>query len=193
MTAVLGFITDTEMLLMADSAYHAGCRRVLDALPKIFVHGAALIGVAGSVRHGQIVQYHGPAIESDGKEAEPLRTLMAWVDDLRRCFHRHGYLGRDKDHQTETLGEDEELLVAYAGTLWTIGTNFQVIRHGRGPSAIGCGTQAARAAMLALLAREPSDFDYGLKVEALMIRAMEATATVDVDVAAPFVLVRMAR
>ena len=195
MTAILGYVDGDEMLMMADSNTWAGCRLVAGEQPKVFVHGPALIGTAGGLRHRQIVRYHVETLpRCEGPEAAAVDyvegLMVGWVEKVRVAFREHGFMGKEKEYGVDNFGQDDELIVAYAGHLWTLDPCWAVIHHGQGPTAVGCATQAARAAMVALLAREPKDMDYGLKVEALMRRALEATAVVDSHIRSPFTLLR---
>src|SRR3990167_9096434 len=143
MTAILGIVTDTEMLMLGDGCWAAGCRR-FDGGPKVFEYGAGLLGGAGMVRHTQIAQFH---VAPPTNSTDPMRDVIDWVERAREAFKLHGALGKEKDTDLMHAGECS-LLLAFGGALFRVGDNWQIMPCGLGPVAIGCGGDAATAAKI---------------------------------------------
>ena len=135
MTAVLGMATDTEMLMLGDGLWAAGCCR-FNGGPKVFTYGAGVLGGAGMLRHMQIVQHHVEPPLFTSTATDPMRAVIEWVERAREVFKLHGALGKEKDTDLMHAGECSLLGSATTGRSCRVGS-------GQSPSG-AAGTRRLR-------------------------------------------------
>jgi ATP-dependent protease HslVU (ClpYQ) peptidase subunit len=147
MTAVVGVVEDGRICIGADSAgTTAWGSQVLYAWPKIWRQGPYLIGICGSGRARQVLQYHADLPVPWEWEQDLVGFLVArFVPEVRRVLKDEGLA--EKENNVESFFGD--FMVGFRGRLFTIESTFQVLEVAHGYDAIGSGMDVARGAMCA--------------------------------------------
>lgn len=103
---------------------------------KLFKKGPYLMGFAGSIRTGQIIQY--------GKFTIP-KSIWGWPDIIREQITEKGAMGQGED-QVQMQGCN--FIIGHGSNLYEILSDFQIneIDH-RGYTAIGAGSTIAMGSL----------------------------------------------
>ena len=138
MTCIVGLEHDGTVTIGGDSAAAADDTvDVVDAA-KVFRVGEYLIGYCESFRMGQLLAYRLRVPEQKcDDDLEHLATVF--VDRVREVLHKGG-VAKSTDSEEGNVGA---LLVGYRGRLYSIETDYSVLRSTRGYQAIGCGADFA--------------------------------------------------
>ena len=177
MTCIVGLVSGSRVVMGADSAAVDTASLSLDLRiqPKVFRNGSFLIGYTSSFRMGQLLEHaFSPPAMRVGQDAFAF-MVAEFVPAVRRCFEVGGWARQDSG-----VHSGGSFLVAYAGRLFCIESDFQVAEHARGYHAIGCGDQTALGALFVtetLSTMGPVD---------RVMTALEAAAAGSAGVAAPF-------
>lgn len=141
MTAIAG-IADRKtgrVWLGADSLASGAYDAYNLAAPKVFRSGPCLIGVAGSPRVAQIIQYH-IGVRGVPSTKEALKFMVtAFVPQLRETLATHG--AKLRKDEVEEIADGSWALVGLSGRIFAICSDFQVVERAEGLGAIGCGMQ----------------------------------------------------
>lgn len=185
MTCIVGLLTDNDILFGADSESSSSYIRFTVQNPKVFIKSFSanqcefVIGVSGSVRVGQILQFDfNPPLQS---ENEPdLQYLVQTVIPHVRTILREGGIN-SIINEVETL-PDSTILIGYRGNqkmgLYTIYRDFQVAAYTDEYAAIGRGDELALGS---LFTTQDND-NYKERLEL----ALSAAAKFSVGVSMPF-------
>lgn len=176
MTCVVGIVANGGVWIGADSAAVRGSTVRALKKPKVFRNGPFVIGYTSSFRMGQLLQYSLEVQEQDEDMSNEEYMVRVFVEAVRQCLKKHGYLKKDNDR--EEIGT---FLVGYRGGLYRVDSDLQATQWRDGMSACGCGQQFALGAMHVLLGLEP---------EERITRALEAAAYFDGNVVPPFGVMR---
>lgn len=145
MTAVVGFTDGEKVWMGADSEAIAGLTRVTRRNPKVFVNGKFLIGVAGSARAIDLMQYaFTPPMPKEGQDLMQYMTVD-FVNAVRNCLSSGGY--GEAQNGIESMGSI--VLVGHKGRLFRIESDYQVGEYALPYTAIGSGEDAALGALFA--------------------------------------------
>lgn len=139
-----------------------------------------LLGTAGAARMRQLLSC---ALEVPGHpDGMPVETYLAtlFVDAVRACFKAGGYARRESDQEQH----DGIFLLAYAGHLVTVTSDYLVFESRDTYEAIGSGGELARGALAALESVGRCTLDY-LPRRRIEI-ALLAAARHNASVAGPF-------
>lgn len=175
MTVIAGFVQDGVTWVGGDSAgTGSDLFQVIRRDAKVFQTGPMLVGFTFSWRMGQLLRHRvrPPVRPSNIDPHEWLVTV--YVEELRRAFHAGGFTWHD--HQREMGGP---FLLGYAGSLYEIGSEFDVADYGAGPAAVGCGRDFALGSLFSTPGMEPRS---RLKL------ALRAAERYSAGVAGPFVV-----
>lgn len=150
MTCIVGIQTPAGVLLGGDSAGMSGWVRQHRADPKVFEHGAYVIGFPTSFRMGQLIRYADLPKPLD-RDGEDLDRFMAteFVDAVRQALKDGGWA--KKEHEREDGGT---FLVGVNGHLYRIDDDYQTGRTLDGYDAAGCGWEVAYGALHATAGME---------------------------------------
>lgn len=175
MTIVAAIKQGNKIYMASDSGGTNNCGTYM-AVPngKIFQRHDMLIGVSGSLRWLNLLQY-APEFIAPPKDGEP----MAWfcttfADTLRELAKNKGLLLRD-----ENTGDDADLnlIIGYRNELYLIPRNLSAEIVTRDFYAIGSGRDEASGVLFALRYQSPVT---------RLISAMEACAELRSEIRPPF-------
>jgi ATP-dependent protease HslVU (ClpYQ) peptidase subunit len=127
----------------ADSECNNGSHRGTIRMEKIVRYDNMLIGVCGQPRATQILH----ASFTPPEHPEEMSVMQYLTDPftnaLRKALSKHGCLRTDAG--VESFGST--LLIGYAGSLYTLESNFQLIELDYPYAAIGSGDEVALGAL----------------------------------------------
>lgn len=183
MTCIAGAIKGTEVWIGGDavSTSREDCVR-LSARPKVFQMGEFLVGLSGTTRAQQIVQFlfEPPQIEGD---------LVAYIVKLFAPALRAAMKdnGGEVTTSSSTVEMDAQLLIGVRNRLFAIDGGYGVFEPRANYAAVGCADQEALAAMFtvnALLAGDASGED-------IVRRGLLAAAEFDSNIRPPFTILKL--
>jgi len=171
MTCVVGLIKDNTVYMGADSCAGGDTSVINVSNPKIFLLDEYLIGVSGSFRVIDILNYSFK-IPSEKNLSGDAFMRTTFINALRTTFEKNNF---------PTEGKDDEfnILVGHNGRLYIIQDDFSVlniISYG----AIGSGADIAYGSLFTSTSMD----DPLLRIE----MALNASATFSPDVSAPFIV-----
>jgi len=176
MTCIIGLEHDGNVYMGADSLSSNGWGAYYSDASKIFQIGEYLVGVSGSWRLNQLLQYgfHWPDFE--GKVSyEPMATIVIGViDPLRVYLKEHGYSRISENEESTPEGR---ILIGFRGRVYEVQSDFSVLTYDEGFSCIGSGSLYAYGAMYAAKCDRPTN---------RMTKALWAAATYDPYTSNPF-------
>jgi ATP-dependent protease HslVU (ClpYQ) peptidase subunit len=184
MTCIVAVRSPGVTVLGADSQSSAGWMKRELAYPKIFARGDFLAGVAGDVRFHNLMRYSFDPPPHHPPDKDDLEYMVVDVAEaVRQMVKDHGYGSKEKE--VESI--DSYAILVYRGEIYTIHTDFCVVKHIEDYHAIG---SAHEIAMGALYAIDMIGVVSGLSAEKTHYRAtmaLEAAARFNSGVSAPFV------
>lgn len=153
MTCVVGMLHESGIFIGADSEINNGSRRSTMRIEKVVQYHNMLIGVCGPIRLTEVLHNNFTPPQHEPQELSPSEYMTrcftkALRDTLRECGHLRNDAG------VESMGND--LLIGYAGHLFTIEHNFQLIEYSYPYAAIGSGEEVAMGAFHALAEISPA-------------------------------------
>lgn len=138
MTCIVGLEHPDGVTIGGDSAAAVDDSVDVVEAPKVFKVGEYLIGYCESFRMGQLLAYRLRVPEQ--KCADDLEHLATvFVDRVREVLHKGG-VAKTTESEEGNVGA---LLVGYRGRLYSVETDYAVLRSARGYQAIGCGADFA--------------------------------------------------
>jgi ATP-dependent protease HslVU (ClpYQ) peptidase subunit len=174
MTCIIGLVENGTVYMGADSSAVEGWMTRPMQTKKLFRNGLFLIAFCGSIRMGQILEYHLVVREQEPDEDDARYIVTGFVEAVRDCLREKGF-SRVQGNTEEIPGSG--FMVGYRGSLYHIGPEFQVSVMEDGFDADGLGRQFALGAMAALEGLEPTE---------RIRRALEITTRFSNGVCAPF-------
>lgn len=146
MTCIAGMVEGGKVWIGGDSAgLGEGFALTVRTDAKVFTNGPYIFGFTTSFRMGQLLRYsfQPPPAHPD----EDLTGFMAttFVDAVRECLKAGGF---QKEEDGVITGGN--FLVGTAGRLFEIGNDYEVGESLDGVAAVGCGSDLALGALLAL-------------------------------------------
>jgi ATP-dependent protease HslVU (ClpYQ) peptidase subunit len=178
MTVIAGIRNEDHLILAADSCGVVGNEIIYITTPKVFSLGRCIVGVSGSYRLQQIVQYLVPM--------QPPKTgQLAWFvrkysSDLRAAAEKHGGLDEDKEI-------DGKILIGCDGVFYRVDSCGAIVPLAQPYASIGSGsdyalgvihasyeTSADRASLLHQAIRVAIDLDPYSNGETYTVRTSEA-------------------
>lgn len=184
MTCIVGLVQDGALWIGGDAAMGNGETISCGLRPKVFRRDVAVIGGAvvepmllgytTSFRFGQLVE-HGLTVPARPPERLPEAYMaLEFVDALRAVLKDKGWA--KVEHSREEVGT---LVVAYAGAIWTLGSDLQATPVAEGYDACGSGYQVALGSLHTSSGRPAYDRVYA---------AMAAAAAISPHVRPPFTI-----
>lgn len=171
MTCIIGLAHEGKVYMGGDSMQSDGWNRLVTTTRKVFRMGEFLIGTCGSIRMGQILQYHLVVRAHEEGEDDFHYIVTGFGEAVRAAFRELGYLKIESNRE-----ESGSFMVGYRGQIYRFDSDLQVANYVNGVYACGVDTYAL-GAMLALEHLPP--------VERIM-RSLEITAQLSTVVDAPF-------
>lgn len=147
MTCIVGFISDGNVYMGADSAGTAGYNQRTRVDSKVFINEEFIIGFTSSFRMGQLLRYK----FSPPKYIEELHgdvykyMCTVFIDTLRQTLINGGYAQNDKGEES---GGD--FLVGFKGRLFSIQSDYQVGETIDNYDSCGCGEEFALGSLFTL-------------------------------------------
>lgn len=145
MTCIIGFAEGGKAWIGGDSAGVAGYSLQNRADEKVFRSGPFIMGFTTSFRMGQLLRYNLTHPEHPAKMNDMAFMVQRFVPAVRSTFKDHGFAEIDKGRETGGL-----FLVGYRGSIYEIGSDFQVGRSRDNLHSVGCGYEIALGSMHAL-------------------------------------------
>jgi ATP-dependent protease HslVU (ClpYQ) peptidase subunit len=105
--------------------------------PKVVRTGDMLIGICGTVRGRDIIEYTTPPERAEAMASDREYVVRAYVPTLRQSLRDAGYLSVEDGVESH----DCQLLVAYRGRMYVVGGDFYVMEHKEW--SIGSGSEYA--------------------------------------------------
>ncbi|WP_104825716.1 hypothetical protein [Rhizobium sp. NXC24] len=153
MTCIVGLISGGSVHIGGDSAgVAAGYSLTLRADRKVFRNQDFLFGFTSSFRMGQLLAHSLKPPRRDPETDVYAFMVTDFVDALRQCLKDGGYARRQ--NEVERGGT---FLVGYAGRLFRIDDDYQVVEPVDGFDACGCGQQIALGALFASSSSPPRE------------------------------------
>ncbi len=145
MTCIVGLEHKGKVYMGADSA------AVNDHLysmsnPKLFRLGPFLIGFTSSWRMGQLIQHQlgDVAIQTTKDDLDYL--VSHFIEPVRACLKDYGCAKIENNEETGGT-----FIVAYKQKVYTVWSDFSILRNVSGIACIGAGREFAYGAMTALV------------------------------------------
>lgn len=143
MTCIVGVEHRGRVVIGGDSAGVAGHSLQVRADAKVFRNGPYVMGFTTSFRMGQLLRYAFKAPEPPADPGELYGFMVTrFVDDVRKCLKDGGFL--TKSSEVESGGT---FLVGVRGSLFLVGSDFQIGQTAYGYDAVGCGQDLALGAL----------------------------------------------
>ena len=181
MTCIVGMVHDKGVTMGCDSQVTSGWTHstLSKDSPKVFRKGDMLIGTTGTLRMLQLAHYalvipdHPPEMDCIAY----LATLFA--DAVRECFKNAGHAMKDKEQESN----DGNLLIAYRGRLFSLGSYYSVSESAIGYDSVGSGEQVALGAM-----HMSAHMGEMITTDKRILWALEAASEFSSDVRGPYVI-----
>jgi len=178
MTCIVGLEHNGKVYMGGDSAAADGWNIRLSTTPKVFRKQSLLIGYTWSFRMGQVIQYAHDLPELAEHPDNYTYLIESFIPFVRNAFRAAGFLKIENSQE-----EGGQFLVGIRGEIFTIHSNFAVLRAIDGFDSIGCGFAYALGAMRIMKFNGKTDEDPQIAVGF----ALEAAAYFSNGVSGPFV------
>ena len=185
MTCIAAAIQDGTVWVGGDALGSSNGFHGALAHPKVFRKDGAgspmLLGIAGSARVAQVLQYvfTVPEHRTDRKDASEY-FCTTFVDEMRKVFKDAGL---DKKHDGQDAS-DGHVLIGYRGHLYTIYGDYQATEWATPYAAIGAGEEYAFGSL-----HTSADVDWD--AEERVRRALEAASHFSPWVGPPFTILSL--
>jgi ATP-dependent protease HslVU (ClpYQ) peptidase subunit len=173
-TCVVGIAQAGKVYIGADSLVSNGYSRDLTEYRKVFRVGELLMGVSGSIRAQNLIQYTFQPRQIEEGEATEHYMIATVAEGIRALLKGGGVT-----HVENNVETGEYCLIGFRGQLFEMASDFQIGHSLRGLGAIGAGEDFALGALLARPDLEPV---------ARLRMALEVSAELCISVAPPFAI-----
>lgn len=180
MTCIVALETQRGVWMGHDQLGSDGFTGAPIEAPKVFTNGPLLIGMCGSFRMGQLLQYglHPPE-ESLSWDVDRW-VAMDLVPAIREAFEAGGW-----DRINNGRAKGGSFLVVVRGRCYEVQDDYSFMRMPSGEYAVGSGTYHALGSL-------HTTRDWA-KPKERIVAALEAAAEYVMSVAPPFAIVRQAK
>jgi hypothetical protein len=176
MTCIVALAVKKSIYMGGDSAAVADYDiRIIDN-PKVFYKNGILIGYTWSFRAGQIIQYAPDFPSLKLSSSNYIYLIEHFIPFVRTEFQKAGFLKIENGRE-----EGGQFLIGIRGEIYTIHTDFSVIRCDDMFDAIGGGAKYALGALQVLKDVEPAP-------KSIIKKALEISAYFSCGVSGPFVI-----
>lgn len=146
MTCIVGIAKEGRVYIGGDSLGSSGWDSIVQCDKKVFSVGDAIMGLSGSPRAKQLLQYHLKLPDFPEGEFDLMRYMVAdFSEAVRKCWRDGGYLEKDKERES---GNGSCFLVGLRGRLFRVESTLQVIESLWDFDAIGIGAGYALGSLL---------------------------------------------
>lgn len=173
MTCIIGLVQDGKVYIGGDSGASDSYSLLQTNLCKVIKRSPFIMGYCGSFRMGQVLKHSLKVCEQESSESDLSYLVNEVMDSVRELYREKGIL-----KITENIEEGGEFLLGYKGSLYSIESDFQVNSFGHNYHAIGCGSDYALGAMMAL--RDEKD------PEKRILKSLEISGFFSNGVCAPY-------
>lgn len=135
MTCIVGIEWNGKVYLGADTASSAGWTKRELIEPKVCKNGRFAIGLSGTLRMAQLVQYDFAPPDDESNLYDMRYMVSAFVPALRSCLKDAGHATIDNNKE----GHDSYFLVGVRDKLYRVGSDYAVLRCADRFDAIGSG------------------------------------------------------
>jgi ATP-dependent protease HslVU (ClpYQ) peptidase subunit len=136
-TCIVGIVHNGAVWLGCDSMASGEYVKSTMVAPKVFRCGDMLIGLCGTVRGRDIIEFMVPPERAEAMTCDREYIVRSFVPALRQSLRDAGYL--TVDDGVETF--DCLLLIAYRSRLFMVGDDFYVMEHKEW--SVGSGSEYA--------------------------------------------------
>ena len=140
MTCIAAVVSGSVVWMGADSVHASSHALYARDEPKIFQNGDMLIGEAGCVRVGQLLEHAFVPPEHSPRKSDLAYLVTEFIPAVRATIEKQ---------------ENWTLLIGYRGRLYEVYSDFQIGRVGADYSAIGSGAAVAKGALCVLNQEDP--------------------------------------
>lgn len=172
MTCIIGAISDGKIHMVGDSGAASGWNVDIVTQPKVFRNGEYIIGYTTSFRMGQMLQFANLPQWDKAKHLDEFMVTV-FIPALRELLKAGGFVKIEN-----AVEEGGIFLVGIAGRLFRCSSDFTVLENADKFDAVGCGSEFALGAYLAL--RDIAD------VKERLFRAIEISAHFSGSVRPPY-------
>ena len=162
MTCIIGAVSGDKVHMVGDSGGASGWNVTVILQPKVFRNGDYIIGYTTSFRMGQMLQFANLPQWDRAKRLDEFMVTV-FIPFVRELLKTGGFVKVEN-----AVEEGGTFLIGIAGRLFKVSMDFQVLEHADGFDAVGCGSDFALGAYLAL--------DSVLDVRERLLRAIEVSA-----------------
>ena len=181
MTCVVGLLDKGDVWMGADSLASCGDEFVEECgVSKMFRKGPFIVGLAGSPRAKQIMQYSMDVPDHPTRMTCDEYMATRFVDALRTCLKDGGYA--KKENEVEEI--DSNYLVGYRGRVFVLHTDYQVATPHDEFTAIGSGRDFAHASLF-------TTKEMKMPPKKRVFLALKAAAKYSPSVGGPFRVMRL--
>jgi len=184
-TAIVAIEHDGKVYMGCDSAgliegtWDLRLRSEIDDKIVCFPDKHLIIGVAGSGRWlSLLTDHYAPPDELEDIGATTRGYVAKVVESLRTLAKEYGAL-----HNETPNHFDSSLLIGYQGGLWSMDSDFALMKPYHSFAAIGCGDQTALGSIMTSFAMKPSE-----DKREVLYRALRVAECFSAGVRAPFVV-----
>jgi ATP-dependent protease HslVU (ClpYQ) peptidase subunit len=172
MTCIIAAVNNNKVHMVGDSGGAEGWNVSIITQPKVFRNGDYVIGYTSSFRMGQILQFANLPQWDNAKRLDEFMVTV-FIPAVRELLKAGGFVKIEN-----AVEEGGAFLVGIAGRLFMCSSDFTVLERAIGFDAVGCGSDFALGAYLAL--RDIMD------VKERLFKAIEISAYFSGPIRAPY-------
>lgn len=186
MTCVIGYLSNGNAYLGADSEGSNCISRDIYYNRKVFYKNGLLIGCAGSYRAAQILKYkfnppfQEQIVDLPKQNCEAYYMNCVIADSIKQVFTDNGF-AEIENNRNSAAGSF--ILILYKNKIYEVQSDYSVLETVHNFSSIGCGADFARGSMFVL---DPAQISPEKKIEL----AIESAKTFSPGVGGPVNIVR---
>ena len=161
MTCVVAKVEDGKIFMVADKCGSDGYTKILVDRPKVFINGGFIIGYTTSFRMGQLLEFTWSPPEQLSSQSDEVFIYKVVVESIKNTLKSDGFA-------TDTSGGS--FLFGYKGVLYEMQPDYAIFKI-PSYSAVGCGSEEAKAVMYTL-----DQIGYEGSMEECLVLAVKASS-----------------
>jgi hypothetical protein len=142
--------------------------------PKIFMINPYLIGYAGDIKAGKIIQYYFQPSEPNADIELDCHMNTIFMSELKYCFEENEYEPNKEEHSTFGL------IVAVYGRIFEITSSFEALEYTTNYMAIGSASEYALGSL------HTTELNNKIKIRDKAMYALQAAAAFSPSCSEPF-------